>query len=221
MLTHSCKKNEVLEADQSADFSFFPTQPGYWTEYEVDSIVHYDSDDFSDMDTAIGSFHFFIREEFDTPYIDGENQTTAVINRYRRLSDSLPWTYMNKWTANVNPHSAQKVEDNVRFVRLSFPIVSSASWNGNSYNYFPLEEYGYEDLYVPMQYGNLYFDSTITVIQNDFLSRINRIYKKEIYAAGTGLIYKQLDSVTTKNTVNGTIILTGLEYKFNIIDYNH
>ncbi len=217
----SCKKGEVLEKNQSVDFSFFPTQTGFWMEYEVDSIVHYDSDDFFDLDTAIGVFHFYVREEFDLPYINGENQTTSVINRYRRESDTLPWTYMNKWTANVNSHSAQKVEDNVRFVRLSFPVKSNASWNGNAYNFFSEEEYSYEDLYEPVVLGSLQFDSTITVLQNDFLSRINRIYKKEIYAAHAGMIYKQLDSVNTKDTDHGTIILTGLEYKLTMRNYNH
>jgi hypothetical protein len=221
ILSISCKKNEVLVGNQSVDLSFFPVHTGYWTEYEVDSTVHYDSDDIFEVDTDIGYFHFFVREEFDLPFVNGENQNTAVINRYRRDNDTLPWTYMNKWTANVDPYSAQKVEDNVRFVRLSFPIKSNASWNGNAYNFFSEEEYSYEDLYEPMTFGNLHFDSTVTVLQNDFTSRINKIYKKEIYAAHAGLVYKQLDSVNTKMTNSGTIILTGLEYKLTLLNYNH
>ncbi len=211
----------MLIADQTQDLSFFPIEMGNWTEYVVDSIVHYDSDDAWQVDTAIGRFHFYIREEVDSFYMDGENQKAHVIKRYRRDNDSLPWTFMNLWTANVNPYSAQRVEDNIRFVRLKFPINSNATWEGNAFNYFSEEKYSYEELYQPRQYGNLYFDSTITVLQNDFISYINRIYKKEIYGANAGLLFKQIDSVNTLNTVNGTIILNGFEYRFNITAYKH
>ncbi len=220
-LSFSCKHREILIADQSKDFSFFPIKNGYWVEYVVDSIVHYDSDDAGEVDTAIGSYHFYIREEVDNFYMDGENQVAHLIKRYRRENDSLPWTFMNLWTANVSPYSAQRVEDNIRFVRLKFPISSEASWEGNAFNFFPAEDYSYEELYQPRQFGNLHFDSTITVLQNDFLSHINRIYKKEIYGAQAGLLFKQIDSVNTKNTTNGTIILNGLEYRLSITGYNH
>lgn len=219
--SYSCKRRELLVSDQSRDLSYFPLYKGYWAEYVVDSVVHYDSDDAGEVDTAIGSYHFYIREEVDSFYMDGENQKAFKILRYRRESDTLPWTFMNVWTANITPYSAQRVEDNIRFVRLKFPISSDASWEGNAFNFFPVEEYSYEELYQPRQYGNLHFDSSITVLQNDFLSHINRIYKKEIYGAHAGLIFKQIDSVNTINTTNGTIISNGLEYRFNITDYKH
>lgn len=220
IIMFSCNDKEILLADNSTDLSYFPVSVGHWTEYEVDSIVHYDSDDFSEIDTAIGSFHFYIREIIDSSFIDGEKKTAYVISRYRRDSDTLPWTFMNIWTANLDAYSAQRVEDNIRFIRLGFPIRNDNEWNGNAYNFYLAEEYIYEDIFEAKQIGNFQFDSTVTVIQNDFVSQINRIFKKEIYSAQVGLVYKQLDSVNTKNTVNGTIILNGLEYKLSITNYN-
>lgn len=220
-LSYSCKQREILISDQSQDLSFFPVEKGFWVEYEVDSVVHYDSDDAGEVDTAIGAFHFYVREEIDSSYFDGENKKTNIILRYRRVNDSLPWTFMNLWTANVTPYSVQRVEDNIRFVRLKFPITSESIWEGNAFNFFPKEDYSYDQLFQPRQYNNMSFDSTITVIQNDFLSRINKIYKKEIYGTQAGLLFKQIDSVNTKNTMNGTIILNGLEYKLSITDYKH
>ena len=221
IFSYSCTKNDILVSDLSQDYSYFPLQNGHWSEFEVDSIVHYDSDDYTEMDTAIGVFHFFIREEIDSSFIDDENQKTYIIQRFRRDYDSLPWSFMNVWTATMNPYSAQRVEDNIRFVRLKFPITSQSHWPGNDYNFFNEEEYFYEDLYQPKQYGSLYFDSTLTVIQNDFISYINRVYKKEVYGNHAGLLFKEIDSVNTKNTANGTIILNGLEYKFNIVAYKN
>ena len=221
IITFSCKNEKIEVVNPIPDLSYFPLKTGNWVEYEVDSIVHYDSDDFYSVDTAIGNFHFYYREVVDASFTDGEDETAFLINRYKRDYDSLPWTLMNVWTAKVTNFAAQRVEDNIRFLRLQFPLNSTSDWNGNAYNFFPEEEYSYEDLYEPRQYGSLYFDSTVTVMQNDFLSHINRIYKKEIYGAHTGLLYKEIDSVNTRNTSNGTIILNGLEYRFNITGYNN
>ena len=219
-IMYSCKDNEILKADNSVDLSFFPVNEGHFTEYEVDSIVHYDSDDISEIDTAIGTFHFYIREVIDSSFLDGEKKIAYVISRYRRDYDSLPWTFMNVWTSSRDSYSAHRVEDNVRFIRLDFPIRYESEWNGNAYNFYPEERYSYEDIYEAKQIGNLYFNSTVTVVQNDFTSLISRINKKEIYGVQVGLLYKQLDSVNTKNTANGTIILNGLEYKLSITNYN-
>jgi hypothetical protein len=215
----SCKKEELVESDQSVDFSYFPLLEGHWAEYEVDSIVHYDSDDTYLVDTAISNFRFYMREEVDSSFMDGENQQAFVIRRYRRDADTLPWTLMEVGTAKITPYSAQEVENNIRFVRLEFPIRTSSEWNGNAYNYYPVENYSYESVHDPLQVGSFSFDSTVTVIQNDFVSQINRVNKKEVYGAQVGLLFKQADSVTTKVTVNGTIILNGLEYKSVITDF--
>ena len=63
------------------------------------------------------------------------------------------------------------------------------------------------------------FDSTVTVNQNEFISNINRIIKKEIYGNHVGLISKQLDSVGVAYTNNGPVILSGVEYKQTVTDY--
>ena len=118
-LLYSCKHRELLIADQSQDLSFYPIENGNWAEFEVDSIVHFDSDDAGKVDTAINRYHFYIREEVDSFYMDGENQKTHLIKRYRRENDTFPWTFINLWTVNVNPYSVQRVEDNIRFIRLT------------------------------------------------------------------------------------------------------
>ena len=215
----SCKDEKLDPSSAVLGYEYFPLSTGKWIEYQVDSIVHLDVDDVYEIDTAIRYHSYQVREVVDTPFIDAENQEAFVVLRYRRESDSLPWTFSGLWTAKITSSSAQRVEDNIRFVRMKFPIKSSDTWNGNAYNFFPVEEYTYEVLYEPGQWGSLYFDSTVTVLQNEFISNINRTYKREIYAAGTGLVFKQLDSVRTTITPNGVIILNGTEYKQVVTSY--
>ena len=217
----SCNEDEIVEPDQTDELSFFPLYTGYWIEYKADSIVHRDSDDQNGVDTAINYYHFLIREVVDSSYIDAEGRKAFVIIRYKRDFDTVPWVLSNVWSASIDPYSVQRVEDNIRFIRLKFPISSSTFWNGNALNFFPAEEYSYSDLYSSKRYDDLDFDSTITVIQNDFVSNINRIIKNETYGAGTGLLFKQVDSVRTLNTGSSTIILNGFEYNQQITGYKH
>ena len=215
----SCKKDVYLTSNLSSDQSYFPLKKGFWIEYEVDSVIHLDLDDRFLMDTSIVTFHFFIREEVDSTFIDATGEQAFSIGRYRRLLDSLPWSFMSRWTAKLKPAAAERVEENQRFVKLSFPFNDRKTWNGNAYNSYEVEDYMYDDLFESSTINTLHFDSTITVVQNDFISNINRIYKIEKYAPRAGMVYKQLDSLKTILTPTGFLILNGFEYSLTVKDY--
>ncbi len=215
----SCKDDESVTPEPSDGLTYFPLVKGFWIEYEVDSIYHRNDDDASLVDTSKDEFHFFVREEIDSSFMDSENQPAFKIVRYKRSVDSLPWNLASVWTARVDQYSAQRVEDNIRFIKLKFPVKSTTVWQGNAYNFFQPEEYSYDKLYESKSYNSLLFDSTITVIQNSFVSAVNRIIKTEIYGAHVGLLFKQLDSVRTANTPQGTIILNGLQFSQKITEY--
>ena len=217
----SCKDDEVLIPGPEITSNFYPLDSGYWIEYQVDSIVHLNIDDQYLVDTSIESYHFLIREEVDSTFIDGEGKQAWAISRYKRNSDSLPWEFASLWTAKLSASSLERVEDNLRFIRMVFPLKENRKWNGNAYNTMEEEDYTYSNLFLPKTYSSLYFDSTVVVNQNDFISNINRIIKNEVYGNHVGLLYKQIDSVGTANTVNGVIILNGLEYTQTISAYKH
>jgi len=220
MLLYCCKKDEIVPGTADQYLAYFPLKQGHWVEYDADSIVHLDIDDSFYLDTAIRVYRFQIREEIDSAFYDAEGDQAWRISRYRRLTSTDPWSFMNVWTAKVNPSSAQRVEDNIRFIKLSFPLDAREDWNGNAFNNYPMEEYYYEDLHESKMFGNSTFDSTITVIQNDFVSSINRIDKREVYAKNAGMIYKVLDSLNIAKLPNSTtVILNGTEYKLEVSNY--
>lgn len=215
----SCSKEILVATKFEADRSYFPLEKGYWIEYSADSIFHSNIDDVYLIDTSIKVYNFQVREVVDTPFIDAVGDTAFVIQRFRRGNDTLPWTFMSLWTAKKNSASAERVEENIRLVKLDFPFSFYKKWNGNAYNTLGEEDYSYDDLYAPKMYNSLTFDSSITVVQNDFISSINRIEKREIYAPRVGMIFKQLDSLNTVNTPNGVLILNGIEYNLRVMDY--
>lgn len=218
-VVNSCKKDEYVESRTNYDSNYYPVDIGYWIEYQADSIVHLDNDDINQVDTSIDEYHFFIREEVDSVIIDGENDTAYVISRYKRTADTLPWEFTALWTSKLTSHALERVEDNRRYIRLAFPFNPLSRWNGNAYNELPEEEYSYEELYEAGSFSGLNFDSTITVNQNEFISNINRVIRKEIYGNHVGLLYKRSDSVGVAYTSQGIVILSGVEYEQTVIDY--
>lgn len=216
---NACKKDVYLEVPKNNYQDYYPVEIGYWIEYQTDSIIHLSDDDINLVDTSIVEYNFFIREEIDSVFIDGEGDTAYVVSRYKRNSDTLPWEFTAVWTSKLTKNALERVEDNRRYLRLTFPFKPDYIWNGNAYNELTAEEYTYEDLYSAASFSGIGFDSTVTVNQNEFISNINRIIKKEIYGNHVGLLYKKIDSVGVAFTQNGIVILSGLEYEQTVTDY--
>ncbi|MCC7231575.1 MAG: hypothetical protein IT242_01420 [Bacteroidia bacterium] len=216
----SCTKNTLDENVTTDYISFFPLKSGNWYIYNADSIVHHEADDVYNLDTSITAYHFQVKEQIDSSYTDATGKQVYIVLRYRRDDSLSVWTLMNVWTESVDKSSAQRVEDNIRYIKLAFPIDSRSRWNGNAYNNFGDEEYYYDNIFTPGSTGILDFDSTVTVVQNDFSSMVNKIYKAEIYAKYVGMISKQSDSVSTSYLPNGSIlILNGTEYRLTLQSY--
>ena len=222
LFLNSCKDETVVAPSTLPDYStYYPMEEGYWVEYAVDSIVHLDNDDVNLVDTSILTYHFYIHEQVDTEFVDGEGDTARVILRYRRDNDTLPWELSAVWSAKITAAGLEKEEDHRRYVRLAFPMNSRIHWNGNAYNDLDEESYSYDNLFEPDSYGGFNFDSTVTVTQNDFTSNINHIYKSEVYGNHAGLLYKKIDSVYVYHGSIPPVILNGVEYTQTLIDYAH
>jgi len=193
------------------DYNYFPLEFGQWIVYDIDSTVHLDIDDQTNQpDTSIAYYSYQVRETIDSSFIDGEGDVAFRVLREMRMNDTLPWSFLNIWTCKRNSHSAQRIEDNIRFVKLSFPIRSGLSWNGNAFNNLPGEDYTFDAIHQPFSAGTLEFDSTVTVIQEEFISLINRIIRKEKYATQVGLVSRQRDSLNINGlgeTINGIELL--------------
>ena len=181
---YSCSKDDSVET--YIGYEYFPTNVGHWIEYDVDSIVK--DDFFGHSDT----FQFQIREEIDSIFIDNSGAPTQRLERYKRLTASDPWTIYRVWTSNINSTTAQKVEDNFRYVKLVFPVSLFTNWDGNTFNTKDRADYEYSEVHQPISINGVNFDSSLTVIQaldtNNLLSDVIEI---EQYATNVGMIYKE------------------------------
>jgi hypothetical protein len=110
----------------------------------------------------------------------------------------------------------EKVENNLRFVKLRHPIINDFQWAGNSYidatssnsdvPYMFGWKYTYHNVGQPFTVRGKTFDNTITVVQKeeeesppgpfDRNQYKQWNYSIEVYAKGVGLIYKHFNHKT-------------------------
>ncbi|MDG2226556.1 MAG: hypothetical protein P8L20_02375 [Flavobacteriales bacterium] len=180
-LIFGCKKSNSESVKYY--YNYFPLEIGAWIEYDVVDIIHSELG----SDTAEYQLKEIAAEEF----LDNEGRLTYRIERYWRDDSNANWSVKDVWYSNITRTTAEKVEENMRFTKLIFPINISKYWDGNAYNNLEEWEYYYDSLHKPKLINNLSFDSTITVIQRDNENVVEYQKVKEIYATDIGLIYKR------------------------------
>lgn len=217
----SCKKETESAVD--VGYGYFPYEVGKYITYDVDSIVY---DDFEN-DTDI--YRFRIKEIVESIFTDNSGRPTMRIERYIKnynpsLSyDSMNWVLKDVWSANITSRSAEKTEENIRYVKLSFPVTLNHSWNGNAFNTIGEQTYSYTDIATPRSYNSLTFDSTLMVTQENTTNLIEKKYYIEIFAKGVGLIYKESVDVYSGTIIPSVPVTSriekGFDYKMKVIDY--
>ena len=221
---YACKKDAPI-APLDLGYNYFPTQIGSFVIYDVDSIVH------NDFTGKIDTFKYQIKEIIDTVYLDNSNRPTLRIERYKKNYNksipysSIPWTLKNVCSGNRTKSSAEKVEENQRFVKLVFPIRLNAVWNGNIFNSMREWTYTYKEVNQPGRYGSLAFDSTLQVIQINSENKIYKKYFQEIYAKNVGIVYKEIIDVVSDTIIQFIPVMkrisSGLEFKMTISSYGN
>jgi hypothetical protein len=174
-------------------------------------------------------YHYQLKEVIQSVFPDNEGRPSMRIERYVRYYkpnvsyDSLPWALKNVWYATRTNRDFERVEDNLRYVRLTFPVNDQNTWNGNAQNTTGDWEYQYNGVNQHRQVGVLAFDSTAQVIEK---VDTNLLYYKtytEVYAKNVGLVSRQIIDVADINIVVGVSVLnrikSGTIYKATVHSY--
>jgi hypothetical protein len=191
LLTLAACKKETLDYKLFGK-EYFPLQTGKYIIYSVDSIYFYDVTMTSD------TFHYQLMEMVDSTITDAFGNVTYVIKRYVRPDDASDWTLKRIWSAMLYSDRAEKQEENLRFIKLHFPVILNKSWRGNAYIpvdsvhiYKPDWVYTYKTLDTTLNLNQQVLDSCIVVQQLNDQNQIEKHIEREIYQKGTGLVYKE------------------------------
>lgn len=210
----SCKKDKV-EPPVDMGYGYFPVNVGHYVIYQVDSTYY---NDFID---SIEVWKYKVKETVESIYTDNSGRKTYRIERLQLNPNSTKWITKDIWAANLNSNNAEKVEENIRYVKLMFPIALDAEWDGNAFNQFSQTEtqkYKYTDVHTPYSVNGLNFDSTVTVLQKEDATLISKDYGKEIYAKKVGLVYKKFQKLELDVSQH---IISGSDYTYTILSYGN
>jgi hypothetical protein len=179
------------------NYYYYPYQIGQWFVYDIVEIKY---DDFTH---TVDTSQYQIKEFYESEFLDNSNRKTLRIERYRRNKITDDWGLENIFLSNITTSTAERVEDNIRYIKLVFPVINGETWNANSLNTFPSHFYKYTKVDVPLIMYNQNYDTTLTVLQQDEETLINKDYSSEIYAKNIGIVYKK--TVHIKKDLTGTI----------------
>jgi hypothetical protein len=214
----SCKRETVAPID--IGYKYFPVNIGHSVTYEVDSTVW---DDFYPVGSPqhVRKFHFQITELIESTFLDNQNRPTQRIERYEK-DDTFPTFLKNVWSSNLTSITAEKIEGNIRYIKLSFPIAEGKTWNGNAFNILSPMDYQYNNTYKSFTVNGFTFDSTITVIQDVDSNKINVKNMFEVYAKNIGMVYKQFDTVLYQpGSPYPDSIVAGVKCTYKIISFGN
>ena len=196
----SCESKTKTLDDSLFGYEYYPLEIGKYWVYQLDSTI------IDDQGAKIIKSKNYIREEVTDSYLNEENETIFKIQR--SISDSLYGTYRitDIWTAEMTETAAFRVEENLRFIKMVFPVNLDKSWVGNLFDnltqvdvagekiwvYKDWGEYRIDQYGVDRQINGKLYKDVVKVEQADHDFAIERRFSVEYYAANIGMIEREM-----------------------------
>lgn len=201
-----CKDKQTflnIDTDNGADY--YPLAIGKYMTYAVDS-VYYTSDNPAD------TVRLQVREEITDTLTDNEGDLIYRVERMERNSPADSWVIKQVLAVKRTSTQAQRVENNQRFISLTFPPGRNAVWEGIGFNSDSLEiavrgevikvfkdwQSQYETINEPFLLDDFQFDSTLVVTHANNENFIELRVNREIYAKNIGLVFKEMSILDTQ-----------------------
>jgi hypothetical protein len=208
LVLNACKQKDdtnLTVSDLGYNYYPYQTKGSKWI-YKVDSLVFDDNTGSTQIDT----FNYEYMEEVGDTFYDDAGIIGYRINRYYKFADSLPWVQVDAAVSQQNELRAERVDANIRTVKLVFPIAEGKRWNGNMFNALDPLTYRIQWYEQPFDI----FPKTIYIqhiSENNFIDTINRY---EVYGRNIGLVYFFSDSINTQETGS-----RGFRYSYRLHTY--
>lgn len=210
----ACKKDTAPAPDLG--YEYYPVQAGSWVIYDVDSTYY------NLFTKQKEEFSFQLKELVDSVFPDNAGRSMMRIKRFYRNTSNDEWKVKRVWSAVRTTDRVERTEENVKIIKLIFPVRRGKSWDGNAMNTLGEMIYKYSTAHESATIGSTTFDSTATILQEADSNLIEKKFKQEIYAKNVGLIYKAYIDVAVQDTVIDFTkpfderINTGVKYFYRI-----
>lgn len=226
----ACNKSEIENPNSTSNMSvsYYPNNVGKYIIYEVKKI------NYKFSEPADCTF-YQLKEVLADTFVDLENKKAYKLERfirYKRKSAFLQpnvdstWKIDSVWNARITTKHILVYENNVPFVKLTFPLAVNKSWNGNLYNNIEPENYKVIETKLTSS-AKISWENSVTIMHKNDSSAINMDLRYEIYSQKIGLVYvKKLIyddackfNFDGKPCIPGDKIANGIYYEQNAIRY--
>ena len=186
----SCKR---LEEPELIGLSYAPLEIGKFIIYDVTNLSH---DAFKERtDTN----YFQIRETIESDFIDNAGNTVYKLLVEISEDSGSNWNFISYTILQRDEYSCQRVEDDIRKVKLSFPLKERKSWDANQMNTLPSQKAKITNLDKLFTISTeLTFSNTLIIDLGSEVDPFFQNVESEVYAAGIGLIERKLTDVETQ-----------------------
>ncbi len=211
LLFASCTDGEQILEKVNLDFGYdyFPLEVGDYLIYEVDSVIYDPQGNFVAVDTNT----IQVREEIVAALESENGQTFYRIERSERDSVAMNWELTNVFSAYQTEQEAVRQEENLRFIKLVFPLETDKLWNANAnfdentnvsiagetLKMFQNWQTTVEDISPSVTIEGTEFEDVVTISLVNNENLIEYRFGKEQYAKNIGLIYRELWVLDTQN----------------------
>lgn len=194
-------------------YEYFGWKEGTFVEYEVTEIFHDAA-----LVPANDTNQYILRTIVGEEYEDNEGRMARKYYRLRYDKNSGDLIDQRVWTSILDNGRGEVVEENQRKIRLVFAMTLDKSWDVNAFNADEEDDARYVDLHQSKNISGFDFDSTATVLYEDFFSLVDYRKRYDVYAPHVGLVQRSYKDLRINNfdTLN---IQNGTEVHYRLLDY--
>jgi hypothetical protein len=220
-----CKHNNQITANYP--YGYFPLSTNHYVAYHVDSIF-YSYNNIHTRDTVTYEWKVEVGDTF----YDKTGQLNYELNCYRRPNSNYQWIYNRKWYAIQNTSNILVAEDDLKFVKLVFPVLINNHWNGNEYlpalnpstppfDCFSGWDYYYANIDTVFSLNSALYEHALVVSEVNSESLIQKVLRREVYVNGIGMIYQEWEAMNKDVQADwNTGPQNGFRIRMSMIDHN-
>lgn len=218
---YACKKENKEVPATRYYYQYYPLKVGDYRIYSVDSIP------FKEGPTAADTVHFQLKELVQSTYKDASGEQMYRVEVYRRPDEIATWQMVHVYATGLPQYYADVIDNNIRIVKLEFPVTEGHSWNANRFNTTDSARFlasKYVQAHKPYTAGGKTYDSVAVVEiknENDF---VTKSYQAECYATNYGLVYSVTDELDIQHpnpADSSTLDIKGYIYRKTLLQYSH
>ncbi|MCU0420120.1 MAG: hypothetical protein MUC38_10760 [Cyclobacteriaceae bacterium] len=213
------------DARDRSGFDFFPVDQPRFFVYAVSQTRY------SNSQPTVSNYQW--RWELTPEPFNGSARSFSI-RTYTRATPADAWVEGARLSGEQNGQELIVFEENQPFVKITYPVGESLSWDGNRYNTLggnercgeparPCDVYRISGLDQPLSINGFSFAQTLTVEQSDDEDNIvGNDVRTEVFARGVGLISRAVNQIiycTTPACLGRQQIESGVVSQQQLIEY--